>query len=58
MSTTALAQLVGIAKAIPDQVVLINAIVLQEARDSCEMRNIITSQAELYKALTVSNTKI
>jgi len=57
-STAALAELKGIAKTIPNQVMLINAIVLQEAKDSSEIENIITTQDELYKALAVSKTHI
>src|SRR5690554_4983211 len=51
-STAALSELKGIAKTIPNQAMLINAIVLQEAKDSSEIENIITTQDELYKALT------
>ncbi len=36
-STAALAELKGIAKTIPNQEMLINAIVLQEAKDSSEI---------------------
>lgn len=57
-STAALAELKGIAKTIPNQGMLINAIVLQEAKDSSEIENIITTQDELYKALTVNKTNI
>ena len=57
-STAALAELKGIAKTIPNQAMLINAIVLREAKDSSEIENIITTQDELYKALTVNNTHI
>jgi cell filamentation protein, protein adenylyltransferase len=57
-STAALAELKGIAKTIPNQAMLINAIVLQEAKDSSEIENIITTQDELYKALTVNKTQI
>jgi len=57
-STAALAELKGIAKTIPNQTMLINAIVLQEAKDSSEIENIITTQDELYKALTVNKTNI
>ncbi len=57
-STAALAELKGIANTIPNQSMLINAIVLQEAKDSSEIENIITSQDELYKALTVNPTNI
>ncbi len=57
-STAALAELKGIAKTIPNQAMLINAIILQEAKDSSEIENIITTQDELYKALTVNKTNI
>ncbi len=57
-STAALAELKGVAKTIPNQAMLINAIVLQEAKDSSEIENIITTQDELYKALTVKKTNI
>jgi Fic family protein len=57
-STGALAELKGIAKTIPNQAMLINAIVLQEAKDSSEIENIMTTQDELYKALTVNKLKI
>lgn len=57
-STAALAELKGIAKTIPNQAMLINAIVLQEAKDSSEIENIITTQDELYKALTVNKKAV
>lgn len=57
-ATAALAELKGIAKTIPNQAMLINAIVLKEAKDSSEIENIITTQDELYKALTVNKTKV
>jgi len=57
-STAALAELKGIAKTIPNQAMLVNAIVLQEAKDSSEIENIITTQDELYKALTVNKSQI
>ena len=57
-STAALAELKGIAKTIPNQAMLVNAIVLQEAKDSSEIENIITTQDEIYKALTVNRTTI
>jgi Fic family protein len=57
-SSAALAELKGIAKTIPNQSMLINAIVLQEAKDSSEIENIITTEDELYKALTVNKSQI
>ncbi len=57
-SIAVIAELKGIAKTIPNQAMLINAIVLQEAKDSSEIENIITTQDELYKALTINKSSI
>jgi Fic family protein len=57
-ATAALAELKGIAKTIPNQTILINAIVLQEAKDSSEIENIITTQDELYRALSINKITI
>jgi len=53
-SSQVLGELKGIAKTIPNQAMLINAVVLQEAKDSSEIENIITTQDELYKALATN----
>lgn len=45
-----LAVLKGYARTIPNQYVLINALCLQEAKDSSEIENIITTNDELYRA--------
>ena len=57
-ATAALAELKGIANTIPNQSMLINAIVLQEAKGSSEIENIITTQDELYKALTINKSNL
>jgi Fic family protein len=44
-----LAELKGIAETIPNKVILINTLALQEAKDSSEIENIITTHDELYK---------
>ncbi len=49
-----LAELKGIANIIPNQSILINAIILQEAKDSSEIENIITTRDELYQAISSS----
>lgn len=54
-TSQSLGELKGIAKTIPNQAMLINAVVLQEAKDSSEIENIITTQDELYKALASQN---
>ncbi|MDO9208146.1 MAG: Fic family protein [Sulfuricurvum sp.] len=46
----ALARLNGVAKIIPNSTILINSLVLQEAKDSSEIENIITTHDELYRA--------
>lgn len=53
-----LAELKGIAQTIPNQTMLINAITLQEAKDSSAVENIITTQDELYKAIINSDSKV
>ena len=57
-AVSAIAELKGIANIIPNQAILINAIVLQEAKDSSEIENIITTQDDLYKAAAASITNI
>ncbi len=44
-----LAELKGVASSIPNQGILINALGLQEAKDSSEIENIITTHDELFK---------
>ncbi|SLM17345.1 Adenosine monophosphate-protein transferase SoFic [uncultured spirochete] len=56
-AAAALAELKGLANIIPNQAILINAIVLQEAKDSSEVENIITTRDELYKALSTTIKK-
>ena len=56
-SSKALGELKGIAQTMPNQAMLINAVVLQEAKDSSEIENIITTQDELYKALATTKNQ-
>ena len=48
-----LAELKGSAPVIPNQNILISAIALREAKESSEIENIITTNDELYKTLTI-----
>lgn len=48
----ALAELKGAGNLIPNQTILLRTIVLQEARQSSEIENIVTTNDELYKALS------
>lgn len=45
-----LAELKGLAASIPNQGILINTLTLQEAKDSSEIENIITTHDELFKS--------
>ena len=45
-----LAKLNGVAKITPNQNILINSLVLKEAKDSSEIENIITTHNELFRA--------
>lgn len=45
-----LAEFKGICRSIPNQGILINTLVLQEAKDSSEIENIITTHDELFRA--------
>ena len=48
-SSRALAELKGVAASIPNQEILINTLGLQEAKDSSEIENIVTTHDELFK---------
>ena len=48
-SSRKLAELKGIAASIPNQGILINALALQEAKDSSEIENIVTTHDDLFK---------
>ena len=47
---SALAELKGISKTIPNEQILLNTLPLQEAKDSSAVENIITTHDELFKA--------
>lgn len=48
-SSRCLAELKGVAGSIPNQGILINTLGLQEAKDSSEIENIVTTHDELFK---------
>lgn len=52
-----LAELKGIAKTIPNEQILINTLALQEAKDSSEIENIVTTHDDLYKENIFVETK-
>lgn len=49
-SRSALAELKGVVKTIPNESILITTLSLQEAKDSSEIENIITTHDELYQS--------
>lgn len=54
----ALAELKGLGRTIPDQKILINAITLQEAKDSSAIENVITTNDALFKAFAAKSQRI
>lgn len=52
-----LAELKGTSKTIPNESILINTLTLQEAKDSSEIENIITTHDDLYKENILIDTK-
>ena len=49
-----LAELRGLAASMPNQAILINALVLQEAKDSSAIENIVTTHDELFRSAAMS----
>ena len=56
-ASRSLAELKGFANSIPNQHILINAITINEAKDSSEIENIVTTHDSIYKVLTESGYK-
>jgi Fic family protein len=54
----ALAELKGVGNTIPNQSLLVNSIVLQEAKASSEIENIITTDDALFKAFTAKTKQV
>jgi len=54
----ALAELKGLGATIPNQSVLVNSLILQEARSSSEIENIVTTNDSLFRAFTSDTGKI
>ena len=53
-----LAELKGFANTIPNQKILINSLILQEARSSSEIENVMTTNTKLFKAFSASTQKV
>jgi len=57
-SSIALAELKGIVNILPNPEILLNAVILKEARASSEIENVITTQDKLYQALSTKGIQI
>ena len=56
LANKALAELKGVVHTIPNESVLINSLVIQEAKESSEIENIVTTHDEIFQAdLAVSD---
>jgi len=54
----ALAELKGIGRVIPNQALLIDSLILQEAQASSEIENIVTTSDAVYKAFSAQTGQI
>ena len=54
----ALAELKGLGSSIPNQSILVNSLMLREAKASSEIENIITTNDALYRAFTASSSDV
>lgn len=57
-SSVALAELKGMVNILPNPEILLNAVILKEARASSEIENVITTQDKLYQALSAKGDQI
>jgi Fic family protein len=53
-----LAELKGLGRTVPNQALLVDSLVLQEAKASSEIENIITTNDALFKAFTVKSSNV
>lgn len=56
-ASVALAELKGLAKILPNPTILLNAVILKEARASSEIENVITTQDKLYQAISAKGVQ-
>jgi len=54
----ALAELKGLGMTIPDQSMLVNSVILQEAKASSEIENIITTDDAMFRAFTAKTSRV
>ncbi|MDQ2720175.1 MAG: Fic family protein [Bacteroidota bacterium] len=56
-SSIALAELKGLVHTLPNPAILLNAVILREAKASSEIENVITTQDKLYQALSAKGIR-
>lgn len=54
----ALAELKGLGETIPNQSILVNSLILQEAKASSEIENIITTNDALFRAFSAKTSRV
>lgn len=57
-SAIALAELKGLAHTLPNPTILLNAVILKEARASSEIENVVTTHDKLYQALSAKGIEV
>ena len=57
-SSVSLAELKGLANTLPNPDILLNAVILKEARASSEIENVITTQDKLYQAISAKGLQV
>ena len=57
-AAAALAELRGLSRLLPNPAILVNALVLKEAKASSGIENIVTTDDQLYRALTVKGQAV
>ena len=57
-ASRSLGKLDGVTQKLPNPLMLVNTIALQEAKSSSEIENIFTTDDELYKALSTTDSKV
>jgi len=58
VARSALAELKGLGKTLPNQALLLDSLILQEAKASSEIENIITTSDALFRAFTAKTKQI
>lgn len=58
LARSALSELKGLGDIIPNQTILVNSLTLQEAKDSSEIENVVTTNDALFRAFTASTSKV